>query len=320
MRSAGRCGPRKSWVSEHCFVRDLCNMPGLDLYPERFASEARKSAKQFGLKVKVFDEKALQRMGYHGILRVGQGSRRQPRMVVLRYNGAGAKSPWFGLVGKGVTFDTGGISLKDPGGMEQMKGDMTGAAVVLGVMRAAARLKLKLNLVAVLPLAENMPGGNAQRPGDVLRMADGTTVEVISTDAEGRLILADALYHCRKLKVRQMIDIATLTGACMIALGRFAIGLMGTDEDLLARISEAGLKPGERCWMLPLWAEYQELIRGDISDLRNIGRGREAGTILGGTFLKRFAADTPWAHLNIASTDWSEENHTYLGRSQPEKD
>jgi len=299
---------------EHCFVRDLVNQPGSVLYPEQFAELALKSARAYGLKAKVYDEKALKKMGYNGILRVGQGSRRPARLVTLEYRGATGKKPLIGLVGKGVTFDSGGISLKGPEGMERMKDDMAGAAAVLGVLRAVARFKLKINLVGVLPLAENMPGGGAQRPGDIIRMADGTTVEVISTDAEGRLILADGLYHCRKFKPSQMIDIATLTGACKIALGRFAIGLMGNDEKLLTSLSQAGLLAGERCWTLPLWDEYKELIRGTVSDLRNGSWGREAGTIIGGVFLKHFVADTPWAHLDIAGTAWAEEAHPYLGK------
>jgi leucyl aminopeptidase len=299
---------------EHCFVRDLVNKPGSELWPEKFAQIARRSARECKLKITVYDEKALVRMGYNGIASVGRGSERPPRLVVLRYQGAGPGKPLIGLVGKGVTFDTGGISLKPPEGMEKMKDDMSGAAAVLGAMRAAARLKLRLNLAAVIPLAENMPDGTAQRPGDILRMGNGTTVEVISTDAEGRLILADALHHCAKLRPKQIIDIATLTGACTIALGRFAIALMGNDEKLLAKISQAGLAAGERCWMLPLWDEYKELIRGSVSDLRNVGRGREAGTIIGGVFLKQFIGDSPWAHLDIAGTAWSDDTHPYLGR------
>jgi len=299
---------------EHCYIRDLINKPGADLGPEEFAQEARRSAKKYGLKVKVYDEKALQRMGYNGVLRVGQGSRKPARLVELRYQALGASKAWVGLVGKGITFDTGGISLKSAQGMEQMKGDMTGAAVVLGVMRCAARLKLGLNLIGVIPLAENMPGGAAQRPGDVIRMADGTTVEVISTDAEGRLILADALYHCQLFKPEQVLDIATLTGACKIALGRYAIALMGNDEALMSKLSQAGALAGERCWILPLWDEYMSLLKSDIADIKNGNWAREAGTIVGGIFLKKFVKDVPWAHLDIASVDWADEAHPYLGK------
>jgi len=299
---------------EHCYVRELVNMPGASLWPEKFAQEARRSGRNFGFQVKVYDEKALARMGYNGILRVGQGSRKPARLVELRYQGGGAGKGWIGLVGKGVTFDTGGISLKSPEGMEKMKDDMTGAAVVLGVMRIAARLNFKLNLAGVIPLAENMPGGAAQRPGDIIRMADGTTVEVISTDAEGRLILADGLYHCRKLKPKQMIDLATLTGACRIALGRFAIGLMGNNEELMTKVSQAGALSGERCWILPLWDEYLDLIKSEVADRKNGNWAREAGTIIGGIFLKQFIGQVPWAHLDIASTAWSDEAHPYLGK------
>ncbi len=299
---------------EHCFARELVNKPGSELWPEKFAEEARRSGRRFGFKVKVYDEKALSRMGYNGIVRVGQGSRRPARLVELSYRGASVREGTIGLVGKGVTFDTGGISLKPPQGMETMKDDMTGAAVVLGVMRAAARLDLKLNLAGVIPLVENMPGGAAQRPGDIIRMADGTTVEVISTDAEGRLILADGLYHCRRLKPKQMIDIATLTGACRMALGRFAIGLMGNSEELLSRISQSGALSGERCWILPLWDDYLELLKSDAAELKNGNWGREAGTIVAGIFLKHFVGEVPWAHLDIAGTAWADEAHPYLGR------
>ncbi len=299
---------------EHGHARDLINRPGFNLYPESFAQEARIAARKFGLKLKVYDERALARMGYNGLLMVGRGSRRPPRLLELRYNGAGKDRPLIALIGKGVTFDTGGISLKTPQGMEQMKGDMTGAAVVLSAMKSAARLKLKLNLAGVIPLAENMPGGGAQRPGDIIRYADGTTVEVMSTDAEGRLILADGLYHAQKLGAGQMLDVATLTGAAKIVLGRFAICLMGNDEGLLAKVSEAGAKSGERCWILPTWDDYLDLIKSEVADLKNGHWGREAGTIVGGVFLKKFVKAVPWAHLDIAGTDWSEDAHPYLGR------
>jgi len=299
---------------EHCYVRDLVNKPGYELGPENFVEEAKISARGFGLQIKVYDEKALSKMGYNGILRVGRGSKRPPRLLELRYNGATAGKGLMGLIGKGVTFDTGGISLKSPEGMEKMKDDMTGAAVVLGVMRCAARLKLNLNLVSVIPLVENMPGGDAQRPGDIIRMADGTTVEVISTDAEGRLILADALYHCQKIGAKPMIDVATLTGAARTVLGRFAICLMGNNEELLAKVSQAGVQAGERCWILPLWDDYLELLRSEVADLKNGNWGREAGTIIGGIFLKKFVQDVPWAHLDIAGVAWADEAHPYLGK------
>jgi leucyl aminopeptidase len=299
---------------EHCLARDLVNKPGWTLGPEEFAKAAQAGAKKSGLKVKVYDHKQLAKLGYNGILMVGRGSARPPKLVEIVYKGAGANSPFIGLVGKGVTFDAGGISIKGSEGMEKMKYDMAGAAAVLGTIRAAGRLKLKVNLVAVLPLVENMPDGCAQRPGDVVKMADGSFVEVMSTDAEGRMILADGLYHCSKFKPAQMIDIATLTGAAKIVLGRYAIPLLGNDEALLARVSQAGAQSGERCWTLPLWDEYKELLRSEVADLKNSSWTREAGTIVGGIFLKRFVNDSPWAHLDIAGTGWSDESHPYLGR------
>jgi len=299
---------------EHGYVRDLINRPGSELGPLEFCGEARKSGKKFGFTVKVYDEKHLARMKYNGIIQVGQGSKSPPRLIELIYSGGGKNKPLIALCGKGVTFDSGGISIKGSEGMEKMKYDMAGAGSVLGVMRSVARLKMKVSLLGVLPLVENMPSGDAQRPGDIIRMADGTTVEVISTDAEGRLILADALYHCQRFKPKEIIDIATLTGAVRIALGRFAIGLMGNDEGLISRITQAGAKAGERCWVLPLWDEYKELIKSEVADIKNGSWAREAGTIIGGIFLKQFVKGVPWTHLDIASTAWSDEPHPYLGK------
>ena len=222
---------------EHAYVRNLINRPARDLAPEDLAAEARASGRQFGFGCRVFTEKDLSRMGYHAILAVGQGSRRPPRLVVLNYAGGPKKQKPLALVGKGVIFDSGGISIKPAQGMEQMKGDMAGAAAVLGIIRTAARMKLRHNLFGVLPLAENLPGGGAQRPGDIIRTGAGVTVEVMSTDAEGRLVLADAIHHAKKLKPRAIVDVATLTGAAFIALGSHAIALMGNDEGLLARIT-----------------------------------------------------------------------------------
>jgi len=298
---------------EHQYIRDLINRPGGDLGPEEFAQQAKEAGKKLGLKVRVFGEPELKRMGYNGILRVGQASSRPPRLVVVEYQGA-KKKP-VALVGKGVTFDSGGISLKRSEQMDRMKYDMAGAGAVLGTVRTCARLNLKEHLIGVIPLVENMPGGGAQRPGDIVRMADGTTVEVISTDAEGRMILADALYHSQKFSPRAIIDLATLTGSATIALGRYAIALLGNDQRLLNALLDAGEKSGERCWLLPLWEDYQELVKSPVADLRNVGKGREAGTIVGAVFLQKFVKKgLPWAHLDIASCAWSDEEHPYLGR------
>ena len=304
---------------EHTYVRNLINRPARDLAPEDLAAEARASARQLGFGCQVFIEKDLRRMGYHAILAVGQGSRRPARLVVLRYAGGPKQQKPLALVGKGIVFDSGGISIKPAQGMEQMKGDMAGAAAVLGIIRSAARLKLRHNLIGILPLAENLPGGGAQRPGDIIRTGAGLTVEVMSTDAEGRLVLADGIHHAKQLKPRAIVDLATLTGAAFIALGSHAIALMGNDEGLLARITAAGIAAGERTWILPLWEDYEEILKSEVADLKNNSWTREAGTICGGIFLKKFAGDTPWAHLDIAGVDWNEKSHPYLAKGPTAK-
>ena len=304
---------------EHAFVRNLVNRPARDMGPDDLVREAKASGRKYGFGVQVFSDRDLKRMGYNSILAVGQGSARPPRLVVLTYRGGPKHRKPLALVGKGIAFDSGGISIKPSQGMEQMKGDMAGAASVLGAVRVAARLRLRQNLAGVMPLAENLPGGSAQRPGDIIRTPAGVTVEVMSTDAEGRLVLADALHHAGKLKPRAIVDIATLTGAAFIALGSHAIGLMGNDEALLAQITAAGIAAGERTWILPLWEDYEEILKSEVADLKNNAWSREAGTICGGIFLKRFAGETPWAHLDIAGVDWNEKSHPYLGKGPTAK-
>jgi leucyl aminopeptidase len=294
-------------------ARDLVNRPGGDLTPEDFAREARAVAKKHRLAVKVFDERELKKAKMNAILAVGQGSHHPPRLVMVSYKGAKRDRPDLVLVGKGITFDSGGISLKPGEKMDEMKDDMSGAAAVLMATAAAARLKLKVNVTAVLALAENLPGGGAQRPGDVIRTASGLTVEVKNTDAEGRLVLADALHFATTLKPRiGIVDLATLTGACTIALGSQAIGLMGNNEELLAKVGAAALASGERTWLLPLWDEYDELVESQIADVLNTSTRREAGTIVGGVFLKNFVGAAAWAHLDIASVAWTPKNGPYL--------
>ena len=217
------------------------------------------------------------------------------------------------LVGKTITFDTGGISLKPAENMEQMKADMTGGAEVLAIIRAVSRLRLPLHIVGLLPATENMPGGQAIKPGDILKTLSGKTVEVQNTDAEGRLILADGLAYARRYEPRAIIDVATLTGACMVALGRHAIGMLGSDDTLKRRLRQAGERSGERVWEMPLWQEYFEQLKSDVADMRNIG-GRGAGMITAGLFLGQFAGETPWVHLDIASTDWSDTERPYVGK------
>ena len=304
---------------EHAHVRDLVNRPARDLSPEDLAREAVKSGRELGLGCKVYTDRDLRRMRYNAILAVGQGSSRPPRLVVMSYRGGAKAQKPLALVGKGIVFDSGGISIKPAQGMEQMKGDMAGAAAVLGVLRTAARLKLRQNLIGIMPLAENLPGGSAQRPGDIIRTPAGVTVEVMSTDAEGRLVLADGIYHATTLKPRAIIDIATLTGAAFIALGSYAIGLMGNNEELLSHVTAAGIAAGERTWILPQWEDYEEILKSEVADLKNNSWSREAGTICGGIFLKKFAGEIPWAHLDIAGVDWNEKSHPYLGKGPTAK-
>jgi len=290
------------------FARDLANTPGNDLPPLALAKAATEMAKELGRRVtaKVFTVPELKKMNAGGILAVGMGSHEPPCMIVVTYKGPkredGDTAPTC-LVGKGVTFDTGGISIKPSNDMDKMKYDMHGAATMLGAIRAAALLELPGNIIAIIPSAENMPGSKAQRPGDIITMMSGLTVEVLNTDAEGRLILADALHYATTLKPRVIIDSATLTGACEVALGSHAIGMLGTDDGLMGELREAGENAGERVWQLPLWDEYFEQIKATFADIQNIG-GRGGGTITAAAFLRRFVDDTPWAHLDIAGTAW----------------
>jgi leucyl aminopeptidase len=273
--------------------------------PLAFAAAARKMASGRRLRVRVLPEATLRRLKMGSLLGVAQGSSNPPCLVVAEYRG-GRGAP-IALVGKGVMFDTGGISIKPADGMDKMKMDMCGGAGVLGAIRAAADLRLPLNVVAVVPAVENMPDGNAQRPGDIVRACNGVTIEVLNTDAEGRLILADALAWTAKThRPRAMVDMATLTGAVVIALGRHCMGVMGTDAKLVRGLIDAGESAGERAWELPLWDEYVADAKSPIADIKNIGPPRQAGTIMGAAFLKYFVGETPWAHLDIAAVAWHE--------------
>jgi leucyl aminopeptidase len=294
------------------FVRDLCNHPSNVLTPTRVASEAKAIAKAEGITIKILEQKEMERLGMGALLGVARGSQEPPKFIILEYNGAKKKDERpVVLVGKTITFDTGGISLKPAENMEHMKADMTGGAEVLASIRAAARLKLPLRLISILPVAENMPGGRAMKPGDIVKTLSGKTVEVQNTDAEGRLILADGLAYARRYKPAALIDIATLTGACVVALGQFAIGMFGTDQALKEQVRKAGQRAGERVWEMPLWEEYFEQLKSDVADMRNIG-GRGGGMITAALFLSKFVGDCPWVHLDIASTDWSERERAYI--------
>lgn len=294
------------------FVRDLCNHPSNVMTPTKIAQEAKVIAKETGVALKVLEQKDMEKLGMGALLGVARGSHEPPKFIILEYRGARKKDERpVVLVGKTITFDTGGISLKPAENMEHMKADMTGGAEVLAAMRATARLKLPLNLVSILPATENMPGGRAMKPGDIVKTLSGKTVEVQNTDAEGRLILSDGLSYAARYKPSALIDIATLTGACVVALGQFAIGMFGTDAKLKEAIRKAGLRAGERVWEMPLWEEYFEQLRSEVADMRNIG-GRGGGMITAALFLSKFVGDAPWVHLDIASTDWSERERAYI--------
>ena len=286
------------------FARDLANQPGNLMNPETLAQQARQLANRFpALKTTVYAEKSLIKKGMNGILAVGGGSAVAPRLITLEYN-QGEDKPVLAVVGKGITFDSGGISLKPGASMEDMKFDMCGAAAVLGFMQAVADMALPINVVAVVPAAENMPSGTAQRPGDIIKTAKGLFVEVVNTDAEGRLILADALHHAASFKPEVIIDLATLTGACVVALGSHASGLLGNNDPLIRKLQKAGEASGDRLWSLPLFPEYQEQIKSTVADIKNVG-AKGAGTITAACFLSRFVEkDQAWAHIDIAGTAW----------------
>lgn len=282
-------------------ARDLVNEPPNVLYPEEFADRAKKLEK-LGVEVEILDEKDLKKIGMRALLGVGQGSRRESRVVVMRWNGAGNDEQPVAFIGKGVTFDTGGISLKPGAGMEDMKGDMAGAACVVGLMHALAARKAKVNAIGVIGLVENMPDGNAQRPGDIVTSLSGQTIEIINTDAEGRLVLADVLWYAQgRFKPRFMINLATLTGAILVALAQENAGLFTNSDELAQRLTAAGLATGETVWRMPLGKAYDKMIDSKFADMKN-SSGRYAGSITAAQFLQRHVNDTLWAHLDIAGT------------------
>jgi leucyl aminopeptidase len=285
------------------FARDLGNEPGNVCTPE-FLGEQAQGLKHGKLKVTVMNKAAIEKAGFKGLLAVNQGSDKEPRFIVLNYQGGAKDDKPVALVGKGLTFDAGGICIKPPAQMDEMKFDMCGAAAVLGIFKAAVALELPLNLLGVIASTENLLGGSAYKPGDIITSYKGITIEVLNTDAEGRIILADALAYVAEQQPAEIIDFATLTGACVIALGSEASGLMGSDEAVIQGLKAAGDHTRDRVWQLPMYEEYQELIKSAIADIKNIG-GREAGTITAACFLSRFVGDLPWAHLDIAGTAWN---------------
>jgi len=290
-------------AASQAIQRDLANLPGNICTPTYLAEEARAIAKPHaGLRVRVLDEAAIRREKMGCLLAVSQGSHQPPRFIVLEYQGAAKKvRPPVVLVGKGVTFDSGGISLKDPPGMDEMKFDMSGAAAVVAALAFAARLRLPLHVVGLVAAVENMPGGRAVKPGDIATSASGQTVEILNTDAEGRLILSDALHYSRRFHPAAVVDVATLTGACVIALGHHHSGVMGNDQPLIEELLEAGRRADDRCWQLPLTEEYAEQLKSNFADFANVG-GRDGGAITAATFLGKFTQGLKWAHLDIAGT------------------
>ncbi len=287
-------------------ARNLVNEPGNVKSPDFLAGQARQLADGLGLRCTILDRPALEAEGCGALLGVAQGSVREARLIILEYAGGNSDARPIALIGKGVVFDSGGISLKPAEKMDEMKMDMAGGAAVLGTLSAAARLKLPVNLVGIIPAVENLPSGTAIRPGDILTSLSGKTIEVLNTDAEGRLILADALTYAKRYNPRVVIDLATLTGACIIALGHHASAVLGNHDGLVRQLLKAGERSGERLWQLPLWDDYGSQIKSDIADVKNTG-GRPAGTITAAAFLQKFAEDYTWAHLDIAGTAWEEK-------------
>ncbi|MFQ5771006.1 MAG: leucyl aminopeptidase, partial [bacterium] len=293
------------------FTRDLQNHPGNWITPTRLAEIARETAKEGGLKCDVLVKEDMEELRMGALLGVAQGSVEPPKFIVLEHNSGKANIDTIVFVGKGITFDSGGISIKPSEKMEEMKFDMSGGAAVMGALKACAQLDIPLHVVGLIPATENLPGGHSMKPGDILRTSSGKTIEIINTDAEGRLILADALDYAKRYQPRAVVDLATLTGACVVALGHYATGLFGKDSNLLSRLKQAGEKTGERLWELPLWEAYDEDIKSDYADVKN-SAGRWGGAITAAAFLAKFADGYPWAHLDIAGTAWSDKELAYV--------
>ena len=299
------------------FTRDLVNEPSNKLTPSILAEKAEAMAREAGLAVDILDEKRIADLKMGALLSVAQGSVEPPRVIVVTYTPAKAKpgAPVIGLVGKAVTFDTGGISIKPADGMEKMKYDMAGGATMLGVMRAIAALKPNVKVVGVVPATENMPGGKAQKPGDIQTAMSGKTIEVLNTDAEGRLILADAITYAKQLGATHLVDAATLTGAIVIALANINVGVFGSaDQSWTDKLLASAKATGEKMWQLPMDDEYREFIKGSFADIQNIGSGKGGGSITGAWFIREFAGDTPWIHLDIAGTAWNDDAKPWLAK------
>jgi leucyl aminopeptidase len=300
------------------FARELSNEPSSNLTPTELAERSRETASRFGLEIDVLDEARMKELGMGALLGVSRGSDEPAKLIVLRYTPDGTEpmgndADVLAIVGKGVTFDSGGISIKPADGMEKMKYDMSGAAATLATMQVIAQLKPRINLIGLMPTVENMPSGRAYKPGDVLRAMSGKTIEVVNTDAEGRLILADAISYARRLGATRIIDLATLTGACSIALGSVNVAILGNDQGFIDDMRKAGREVGERLWQLPMDQEYRDMIKSDIADIKN-SAGRYGGTITAAYFLREFAEETPWVHLDIAGTAWENDRKPHQAK------
>ena len=292
-------------------ARDMVNEPANYMTPSQMAETARQLSETHGLELNVLEREQMQELGMGALLGVARGSQEPPKFITLHYKGGNSTEIDVALVGKGITFDSGGISIKPSEKMEEMKGDMAGGAAVMAAISAVAQLKPKINVMAIIPATENLPSGNALKPGDILTAMSGKTIEIISTDAEGRLILADALGHAKKLGAKHIVDVATLTGAMRVALGDIYSGAFGNNQGLIDRVIAAGAEAGELIWQMPMHEGYKEQIKSDVADIKNVG-GRYGGAITAAQFLAEFAGDIPWVHLDIAGTSLSEKERTYL--------
>lgn len=303
-KAKAKFAPLLAIAESVAFTRDIVSEPANVIYPETLAAQA-KTLEKLGVKVEILGEAAMKKLGMGALLGVGQGSIRESQLVIMQWNGGKKGQKPVALIGKGVTFDTGGISIKPANGMEEMKWDMGGSATVIGTLRSLAARKAKVNVVGVVGLVENMPDGNAQRPGDVVKSMSGQTIEVINTDAEGRLVLADAMWYTQdRFKPECMVDLATLTGAIIVSLGSWRAGLFSNNDKLANALSKSAARVGEPVWRMPMGDEYDAMINCDIADMQNVGEGREAGSTTAAQFLQRFVNDVPWAHLDIAGVAW----------------
>jgi leucyl aminopeptidase len=318
-KAAGEKGLAKGRIIADAqnFARDLVNEPSNKLTPRILAEKAEAMARESGLGVEILDEHKIASLKMGALLSVAQGSIEPPRVIVVTYTPSSAKpgAPVIGFVGKAVTFDTGGISIKPSEGMEKMKYDMAGGATMLGVMRALAALKPNVKVICVVPATENMPGGRAQKPGDIQTAMSGKTIEVLNTDAEGRLILADAIHYAKQLGATHLVDAATLTGAIVVALANINVGVFsGADQSWTDKVLASAKAAGEKMWQLPMDDEYREFIKGSFADIQNIGSGKGGGSITGAWFIREFAGDTPWVHLDIAGTAWNDDAKPWLAK------